>query len=179
LPARLEPLEDRRVALEARRDSRGHAAARLDLGSRRLYLRRRGGPGVRAPPLARAAARTCAARALVQPLRPPPRVAGDDAPPRGGGVVLLPTLLHGSAARRRIAQARGGALPRIRGGLRHLPVVSLPRPPARQRRVLAAQAWRAARAHRPELVRLASAERARVVRSPDARARTVRRHAHA
>ena len=53
-----------------------------------------------------------AADPLVQPLRPAARLAGHHPPPRGRGLVLLPALLHGPAARGRLAQAGPAALPR-------------------------------------------------------------------
>ena len=46
LPARLEPLADRRMAGEARGDPRRHRPAGLGIRGRRLVLRRRGGAGL-------------------------------------------------------------------------------------------------------------------------------------
>ena len=62
LPARLEPLADRRVAGEAGGDPGRHRPAGLGLRGRRLDLRRRGGAGVRPAAHGRAAARPGAAR---------------------------------------------------------------------------------------------------------------------
>ena len=106
LPARLEPLADRRVAGEARGDRRGHRPAGLGHRGRRLHVRRRGGAGVRPRAHRRAADGPRAAHPLVQPLRPAAGVARDHPPPGGRGLVLLPALLHGPAARGRHARSR-------------------------------------------------------------------------
>src|SRR5690606_1813800 len=99
-------------------------------------------------------------------------------PPRGRGLVLLPPFLHGPPARGRFAQARARALRRLRARARHLPVVPFRGPPPGRCRALAAPPRRTPSAHRDQLGRLPPAERARLVRSADARPRGVRGHAH-
>ena len=178
LPARLEPLADPRVAGQAQGDPGRHRPAGLGLGGRHLDLRRRGGAGVRPEAHGRAADRPRADDPLVQPLRPAARLARHHPPPRGRGLVLLPPLLHGPAARGRLAQAGAAALRRVRARARHLPVVPLRGSPARRRGAVAARPRRAPPAHRPELGRLLPPERAGLVRPADGGAGGVPRHRH-
>ena len=108
----------------------GHRPA--GLGHRRSASRRFGAEEVQEFGLRRTAELLIgrvAAHPLVQPLRPAAGLAGDHAPPRGRGLVLLPALLHGPAARGRLAQAGARALRRLHARARHLPVVPFRGPP--------------------------------------------------
>ena len=79
LSARLEPLADRRMAGEDRRDRGGHRQAGLGDRGRGLVLRLGGGAGLGREEDRRAPDRPGAAAALVQPLRPAEGLGGDDA----------------------------------------------------------------------------------------------------
>ena len=149
LSARLEPLDDRRVAGQARGDRERHRPAGLGLGGRRLDLRRRGGAGVRAAAHRRAADRPLAAHPLVQPVRPAARLAGDHAPSRGRGLVLLPALLHGPAcARTARPSARSSTFADYTPELGICQWFHFEDHRLRRRRALAAPARRPASAHR-------------------------------
>src|SRR3954471_7761787 len=107
--ARLESLADPRVAEQARRSRASDLASVVGVGGGRVDLWRRGGAGVRAEADGRSSGRTGRARPLVQPLRFAARMAGYDPASGSRRVVVLPSLLYGTPARRRIAEARGAA----------------------------------------------------------------------
>ena len=143
LPARLEPLADRRVAGEARRDPRRHRPAGLGDRGRRLDLRRRGGAGLgpeahgRAADRARRRASTGTASTTCRaPGRRRPATARRRARPTTG------TSTWACCARTARRSRPLEALRRAHAGARHLPVVPLRGPPARRRGRLAEAARR-------------------------------------
>src|SRR5262249_49088941 len=99
----------------------GRTVARRGAGGGRW----RWGPRVGGEAPRRAGGGRWAARPRLFAARPPPGRARAHAARRGGGLQLLPPLLHGPAARGRLAQTRRAALRRVHAGIRHLPVVPL------------------------------------------------------
>ncbi|CAA9222583.1 MAG: Xylan 1,4-beta-xylosidase, partial [uncultured Acetobacteraceae bacterium] len=178
LPARLEPVADRRVARENRRDPRRDGQARLGVGGGRFHLRRRGGAALGPEAHRRAADGPRAAHPLVQPLRPAAHLGSDDAPPGGRGLLVLPPLCHGAAAGRRHAEAGGRGVRAPHARARPVPVVPLRGPPAGRRRGLDEAARRDLPPHRPVLGRQLPAGRAPLVRPADGGAGRFRRDGH-
>src|SRR5690606_6745702 len=113
---------------------------------------------------------------LVQSLRSAQSLARHDSPPRGGRFGLLPPFLYGSAAGRRHAQTGFPAFLRVRTKYGIVPVVSFRGSSARRRGTDHERSGRHLSPHWPELGRPFSAERTRLVRPADARARTLPSH---
>src|SRR5205814_1399138 len=132
--ARLEPVADRRMAAEDRRDHCRDRSAGLGVRGRRVELWRRRGAGIRSSPHRRIADWPRAAHPLVQPVRSAAGLARDDPPQGGGGILLLPAFLHGARAGKRHAETGGSLFRRLHAGARHLPVVPFRGPAARRRR---------------------------------------------
>ena len=123
VPAGLEPLDARRVAGPAEGDPRRHRPAGVGIGGRRLQLRRRGGAGVR--PAAHAELLIGRSpRIHWYSLYDLPRAWPATTRHREAEGSSLPPLLHGPAARGRLAQARAQAVHRLHARDGHLPVVS-------------------------------------------------------
>ena len=139
LPARLEPLADRRVAGQAGGDPGRHRPAGLGVRGRRLHLRRRGGAGVRPAAHGRAAdrpRRRGSTGTASTTCRAPGRRRRATARPRARPTTATSTWA--CCARTARPSCALHALRRLHARARHLPVVPFRGPPARRRGALAA-----------------------------------------